>query len=349
MYSGQFLAILSAALFGVSPVLCKLVIGEMSPALLAGLLYLGSGIGLLILLLFQGKNPVEELRRLPSNRRLSLFGSVISGGIVAPLFLAYGIKFGTASEVSLLLNFETVATTLIAWLVFKEQVGFGVWWGKAFIILGSLLVILKSEGAFAVSIAGLLIILACVFWGIDNNLTRDIEEMPATVLASIKGLCAGVFNIMLALIFSTGTATVHQITGSLLVGALSYGLSLVCFIEALRRIGSARTSTFFAVGPFIGTLLAVLVLGERPPLVFWFATLCMLAGILFLCREMHRHLHTHTALSHSHAHIHDEHHQHEHDADTNRAEPHEHHHIHKPVVHSHVHWPDIHHRHHHQA
>jgi len=347
MYSGQFLAIISAALFGVSPVLCKLVIGEMSPALLAGLLYLGSGIGLLILLLFQGKNPVAELRRLPSNRRLALFGSVISGGIVAPLFLAYGIKLGTASEVSILLNFETVATTLIAWLLFKEQVGARVWGGKACILLGSFMVILKSEGAFAFSVAGLLIILACCFWGIDNNLTRDIEEMPATVLASIKGLCAGVFNIMLALTFSTGTATVHQVLGSLLVGAMSYGVSLVCFIEALRRIGSARTSTFFAVGPFIGTLLAVLVLGERPPMVFWLAALCMLAGILFLYREMHRHLHTHTMLSHSHAHIHDEHHQHEHtDSST---EPHEHHHIHKPVVHSHVHWPDIHHRHQHQV
>jgi drug/metabolite transporter (DMT)-like permease len=346
MYSGQFLAILSAALFGISPVLCKLVIGDMSPALLAGLLYFGSGIGLLILLVFQSKNPVEELRSLPLKHRRALIGSVISGGIIAPLFLTYGIKFGTASDVSLLLNFETVATTLIAWLVFKEHVGLGVWGGKAFIILGSLLVVLKSEGSFAFSVAGLLIILACIFWGIDNNLTRDIEEMSATVLASIKGLCAGAFNIVLALIFSAGTVTVHQVTGSLLVGAMSYGLSLVCFIESLRRIGSARTSTYFAVGPFIGTLLAVLVLGERPPMMFWFAGLCMIAGILFLYREMHGHLHTHTMLSHSHAHIHDEHHQHEH-ADASTTEPHEHHHIHEPVTHSHVHWPDIHHRHQH--
>ena len=346
MYSGQFLAILSAALFGVSPVLCKLVIGEMSPALLAGLLYLGSGIGLQIPLLVQGKNTVGELRRLPSRHRRVLFGSVITGGIVAPLFLAYGIKFGTASEVSLLLNFETVATTLIAWLVFKEQVGFGVWSGKAFILLGSFLAIYRSGGAFAFSGTGLLIILACFFWGIDNNLTRDIEEMSATALASIKGVCSGTFNIVLALVLSPGTVTVRQVTGSLLVGAMSYGVSLVCFIEALRRIGSARTSTYFAVGPFIGISLAVLVLGERPPTIFWFAALCTCAGILFLYREMHRHLHGHTMLSHTHSHIHDEHHQHEH-AETGKAEPHEHHHIHKRVIHSHVHWPDIHHRHQH--
>ena len=346
MYSGQFLAILSAALFGVSPVLCKLVIGDMSPALLAGLLYLGSGIGLLILLLFQGKNPVEELRRLPSKHRLALIGSVISGGIVAPLFLAYGVKLGTASEVSLLLNFETVATTFIAWLVFKEHVGSSVWGGKAFILLGTFLVVLKSEGTFAFSGAGLLIILACVFWGIDNNLTRDIEEMSATVLASIKGLCSGTFNIVLALIFSAGTVTIHQVTGSLLIGAMSYGLSLVCFIESLRKIGSSRTSTYFAVGPFIGTFLAVLVLGERPPMAFWFATLSMIAGILLLYREMHGHIHSHEMLNHTHKHVHDEHHHHDHPA-TTATEPHEHHHVHEPVIHSHVHWPDIHHRHQH--
>lgn len=348
MLSGQLLAILSAILFGVSPVLCKLVIGDMSPALLAGLLYLGSGIGLQVLLLFQKKNSLDELRKLPEKNRLALLGSVISGGIVAPLLLAYGIKFGTASEVSILLNFETVATTLIAWLVFKEHVGFGVWSGKAFILLGTVVVILKTEGAFAFSVAGLLVVLACVFWGIDNNLTRDIEDMPATVLASIKGLFAGTFNIVLAAIFFTGEATSSQVMGSLLVGAISYGVSLVCFIEALRRIGSARTSTYFAIGPFIGTFLAVLVFGERPPMIFWFAAVCMFAGILFLYREMHSHLHKHMLLSHSHSHVHDEHHQHQHQhVDVGTTELHEHHHIHEPTIHSHVHWPDIHHRHQH--
>jgi drug/metabolite transporter (DMT)-like permease len=346
MHSGQFLAILSAALFGISPVLCKLVIGDMSPALLAGLLYLGSGIGLQILLLFQRKNPVEELRRLPARHRLALVGSVISGGIIAPLFLTYGIKLGSASEVSLLLNLETVATTFIAWLMFKEHVGLGVWGGKVLILLGSFVVILKSDNAVTFSIAGLLIILACFFWGIDNNLTRNIEDISATALASIKGLCSGTFNICLALIFTTGSVTVHQVSGSLLVGALSYGASLVCFIESLRRIGSARTSTYFAVGPFIGIFLSILVIGERPSPVFWFAAVCMFAGILFLNREKHGHLHAHSMLSHCHSHIHDEHHRHDH-ADTSTEEPHDHCHVHQPVIHYHVHWPDIHHRHQH--
>ncbi|MBT1074025.1 DMT family transporter [Geobacter grbiciae] len=346
MYSGQFLAVISAVLFGISPVLCKLVIGEMSPALLAGLLYLGSGIGLHILLLFQGKKSIEEVKRLSPKKRLALLGSILSGGIVAPLFLAYGIKLGTASEVSLLLNFETVATTLIAWFVFREHVGLGVWGGKALILLGSVFVILKNDGALAFSSAGLLVLLACAFWGIDNNLTRDIEELPATVLASIKGFGAGAFNTLLALALSTGTATVPQVAGSLLIGAMSYGMSLVLFVEALRRIGSARTSTLFAIGPFIGTFLSVLILGERPPATYWVAASLMLAGIALLQREMHGHPHTHEELSHSHKHLHDEHHQHEH-AEGEGTEPHDHPHLHEPLTHSHVHWPDIHHRHSH--
>ncbi len=344
MLSGQFLAIISALLFGVSPLLCKMVIGGMPPALLAGLLYLGAGAGLQILLFFQGKNSIAELKRLSPKGRLALVGSIISGGIVAPLLLVYGIKFGTASEVSLLLNFETVATTLIAWLVFKEHVGPALWGSKALILFGAAIVVVKTEGALDFSSAGLLVVLACVFWGIDNNLTRNIEELSAPVLASIKGFGAGIFNTLMALIFSTGTATVSQVTGSLLIGAMSYGMSLVLFVEALRRIGSARTGTLFAIGPFAGTVLSVIILGERPPMAYWYAAALMLAGIGLLYREMHGHVHVHEPLSHRHLHMHDEHHLHEHD-EGNGAEPHEHLHRHAPVTHAHAHRPDLHHRH----
>lgn len=297
-----------------------------------------------ILLFFQGKNSIAELKRLSPKGRLALVGSIISGGIVAPLLLVYGIKFGTASEVSLLLNFETVATTLIAWLVFKEHVGPALWGSKALILFGAAIVVVKTEGALDFSSAGLLVVLACVFWGIDNNLTRNIEELSAPVLASIKGFGAGIFNTLMALIFSTGTATVSQVTGSLLIGAMSYGMSLVLFVEALRRIGSARTGTLFAIGPFAGTVLSVIILGERPPMAYWYAAALMLAGIGLLYREMHGHVHVHEPLSHRHLHMHDEHHLHEHD-EGNGAEPHEHLHRHAPVTHAHAHRPDLHHRH----
>ncbi len=344
MLSGQLLAILSAALFGISPVLCKMLIGDMSPALLAGLLYLGSGIGLQLLLFSRRRESLRELRMIPRNSRFKLVGAVVSGGVAAPLCLAYGIKYGAASEVSLLLNLETVATTLISWFIFREYIGPRVWIGKILILAGAAIVVLTGGGEFSFSLSGLLVVLACVFWGLDNNLTREVEELPATVLACIKGLGAGLFTTALALVFSSGKATVMQIGGSLAIGAMSYGLSLVLFVEALRRIGSARTSTFFAVGPFIGSLLAVAMLGERPPAPFWFATALMVAGVFVLYRERHRHLHTHEAVTHSHAHIHDAHHAHPHEG-PDIAEPHDHLHTHEPLTHIHGHWPDIHHRH----
>jgi drug/metabolite transporter (DMT)-like permease len=347
MLSGQFLAILSAALFGVSPVLCKMLIGEMSPALLAGLLYLGSGIGLQLLLLYQHRNFARELGQISLRSRLKLLGAVISGGVVAPLCLTYGIKYGAASEVTLLLNLETVATTLISWLFFKEYIGPRLWTGKILILIAAAIIVFRMEGTPSLSLSGLLVVFACIFWGVDNNLTRDVEELPATVLAGIKGLGAGVFTTLLALLFTSGRATGLQISGALTIGALSYGLSLVLFVEALRRIGSARTSTFFAVGPFIGTLLSIVMLGERPPAPYWIAAALMLGGVFLLYREKHRHLHTHEAITHHHSHCHDEHHQHDHES-MEITEPHDHIHTHGPITHIHGHWPDIHHRHGHK-
>ena len=343
---GPLLATLSALLFGISPVLCKMVIGEMSPILLAGLLYLGSGIGLSFVLVRQRINIIQETRSLSRLHRLKLLGAVLAGGVIAPLCLVYGIKFGRASEVSLLLNLETVATTIIAWLIFKEQVSRNVWVGKVLIVLAASFIILKSPEGLAFSTSGILVVLACVFWGIDNNLTRDVYDLPATALAAIKGYCAGLFNIILAAVLGFGIIDVHQIGGALLIGALSYGASLVLFIGALRKIGSARSSTYFAIGPFIGVLSSLILLREQPPAFFWFATSLMLVGVLCLYRERHEHPHVHEAHTHRHQHTHDqdEHHHHLHE-DGDNSEPHDHYHVHEQVTHQHVHWPDTHHRH----
>jgi drug/metabolite transporter (DMT)-like permease len=271
---------------------------------------------------------------------------VLAGGVIAPLCLVYGIKYGRVSEVSLLLNFETVATTIIAWLIFKEQVSRNVWAGKMLIVLAASFIILKSSEGIAFSVSGMLVVLACIFWGIDNNLTRDVDELPATALAAIKGYCAGLFNIILAAVLGFGTIDIHQVGGALLIGALSYGASLVLFIEALRKIGSARSSTYFAIGPFVGVLSSLIMLHEQPPAYFWFATSLMLAGVLCLYRERHEHPHVHEAVTHRHQHTHDqdEHHRHPHKEEDN-VEPHDHYHVHEQVTHQHVHWPDTHHRH----
>jgi drug/metabolite transporter (DMT)-like permease len=269
----------------------------------------------------------------------------MAGGVIAPLCLVYGIKLGRASEVSLLLNLETVATTIIAWLIFKEHVSPHVWAGKVLIVLAAVILIFESPGDLAFSASGILVVVACIFWGIDNNLTRDVDELPATVLAAIKGYGAGVFNIFLAAVFGFGTIEIPQVCGALLIGAFSYGVSLVLFIGALRKIGSARSSTFFAIGPFIGVLSSLVLLREHPPSFFWLATVLMIAGVLCLYRERHEHLHVHEPLEHRHPHEHDQedHHQHLHEEESTGS--HDHSHVHERLTHRHGHWPDIHHRH----
>ncbi|MBK5274929.1 MAG: EamA family transporter [Desulfuromonadales bacterium] len=346
MIQGPLLATLSAVLFGISPVLCKLVIGEISPILLAGLLYLGSGIGLSFVLIRQHINIIREIRCISRHHRYKLLGAVLAGGVIAPLCLVYGIKYGRASEVALLLNLEAVATTIIAWLIFKEQVSRNVWVGKVLIVLAASIIILKSPEGLVLSTSGILVVLACIFWGIDNNLTRDVDDVPATALAAIKGYSAGLFNIILAAVLGFGTIEVHQIGGALLIGAFSYGASLVLFIGALRKIGSARSSTYFAIGPFIGILSSLILLHEQPAAFFWLATVLMLAGVLCLYRERHEHPHVHEAVTHRHQHTHDqdEHHHHPHGEDDD-SEPHDHYHVHESLNHTHVHWPDTHHRH----
>jgi drug/metabolite transporter (DMT)-like permease len=337
-------AILSAVLFGISPVACKAIVGQMPSSLLAGLLYLGSGIGLTGVVFHQKSEVYDILRVLSWRQKAILAGVILSGGVAAPLFLAYGISHGTAAEVSLLLNFETVATTLLAWLIFHEHVGYRVWVGKFFIIGASILVVFTGSGSIQLSIPGLSVLAACLLWGVDNNLTRELESLPASLLACLKGWSAGLFNILLSLLLFRSQVTPFQVSGALVIGALSYGASLVLFIQALREIGSARTSTWFASGPFIGTILSVLVLGERPPGEYWLAALVMLSGMFFLYGERHRHVHRHEPLAHSHPHVHDEHHLHEHGEGKNEGK-HEHFHEHEPLTHAHVHWPDIHHRH----
>ena len=341
---GLHAAILSAILFGISPVACKAIVGEMPSSLLAGLLYMGSGLGLTGVVLRQAVPTYDILSSLSQRQWAYLAGAIAAGGVAAPLFLAYGIRSGTAAEVSLLLNFETVATTLLAWLIFHEQIGYRVWIGKACIVGASMLVVFTGSRELHLSVPGLSVLAACLLWGIDNNLTRELESLPASLLACIKGWSAGIFNVLLSLFLFTNQVTAFQVSGVLAIGALSYGVSLVLFIHALREIGSARTSTWFASGPFIGTILSVIVLGERPPGEYWVAALVMLSGMFFLYGEMHLHRHRHEGLAHAHPHEHDEHHLHEHD-DGDSGGTHDHFHVHDPVTHTHVHWPDIHHRH----
>lgn len=348
-WPGIPLALASAVLFGASTPLAKILVGTVDPWLLAGLLYLGSGIGLGGVHLarrFLGIAPPEApLRRadLPW-----LAAVVLAGGMIGPVLLMLGLAHTPASTAALLLNLEGLATMAIAWLAFHENVDRRLLLGAGAILLGALLLSWRGGGqdeAGGVGWSGLAVAGACLAWGIDNNLTRRLSAADPVQIAMIKGLAAGTVNLTLALGHGAALPSAGPLTGAAIVGFFGYGLSLVLFVLGLRHLGAARTGAYFSLAPFIGALLAVILFGE--PVTYRLLTAAVLMGIgLYLhLAERHEHEHAHEALFHEHAHTHDAHHQHEHAPGTLTGEPHTHAHHHAPLIHRHPHYPDLHHRH----
>lgn len=342
--SGAVIATLAAVLFGVSPVLIKIVSGKIPPILMAGILYIGSAAGLAVLRLSRREKFFAPLKQLPLRQKKQLCGAILCGGILAPICLAYGISQAPAFLVSALFNLETVATTLIAWWIFKEHVGGRVWFGQALILVGSIVISFAGSVSMSVLFPSLCIAAASILWAIDNNLTRDIEELPGALLAEVKGHVAGIFNTGLGLFLGQRIADANAIAGTFVIGIFCYGISLLCIVVALRKIGTSRTGTFFSMAPFVGMLASVVFLAERPPMSQWIAGVLMFLGICALYQEHHEHEHTHEEMEHTHMHVTDAHHQHEHDGNEG-PEPHSHKHKHTRLTHTHPHHPDIHHRH----
>ncbi len=339
-------ALTAAALFGLSTPLAKLLLGSMAPVLLAGLLYVGSGIGLSLWLL------LRKLRgRAPSEAPLAradlpwLGGAVVVGGVFGPILLMLGLALTPASSASLLLNLEGVLTAGIAWVVFRENVDRRVFLGMLAIIAGS--VLLSWHGAVSGKLpwGSLAIAGACLCWAIDNNLTRPVSSGDPVQIAAIKGGVAGAITLALALVMGFRIPAPLPLLATGLLGFVGYGVSLVLFVLALRGLGTARTGAYFSVAPFIGALVAILVLSEHPDIRFWVAGALMAVGVWLHVSERHEHEHTHDELAHNHRHRHDEHHQHAHEFPWGGEEPHSHPHVHAPLQHSHPHYPDIHHRH----
>jgi len=259
-----------------------------------------------------------------------------------------GLTTTPASSTSLLLNLEGVLTALLAWFAFHENFDRQIFLGMIAIIAGGLLLSWNPDQVFGFSWGALGIAGACFCWAIDNNLTRKISGSDPSQIAMLKGLSAGTVNLVIGLAVSGKTPTLSALAGAGLLGFLSYGVSLTCFVLALRDLGTARTSAYFSTAPFIGVVLSLLLLREIPPFFFWPALLLMVLGIWLHLTEHHAHAHLHEALEHEHPHRHDAHHHHEHLPTDPPGEPHIHRHRHKALKHTHAHWPDIHHRHRHQ-
>ncbi len=340
---GVLAALGAALLFGAGTPAAKLLLGPVSPWLLAGLLYLGSGLGLAALRLLQRADKV----RLSRSELGWLAGAIVSGGVVGPVLLMWGLASMPASGASLLLNAEGVFTALLAWFVFKENFDRRIALGMALIVAGAVVLSWPGKAEFGVVLPTLAVLGACLAWGVDNNLTRKVSLSDATFVAMTKGLAAGVVNTGLALLAGNTVPGMKFLLAAGGLGFLSYGISLALFVVALRNLGTARTGAYFSTAPFAGALIAVTLLNEPMTIQLVIAGLLMGAGVWLHLTERHNHAHTHEPLEHEHVHEHDEHHHHAHAKEPSGASAHIHPHVHEPSTHAHPHFPDAHHRHSH--
>jgi drug/metabolite transporter (DMT)-like permease len=340
-------ALCAAALFGVSTPCAKVMLDGIGPVTLAALLYLGSGLGLGLFALLPGRPEAGIARAdLPW-----LAGSVLAGGVLAPVVLMAALAVTPAATASLLLTVETAATALVALLVFGEPVGRRVGAAVALVTVAVALLSWEGNGNYGLSAGALGVVLACFLWGLDNNLTARISAKDPVVITAVKGMGAGLFTLALAAVVGETLPALPVSGPALVLGFVCYGLSLVLFVMAVRGMGAARTSALFAASPFVGVAFSVAALGERPDPLFVPALLVMGAGAFLLVGERHGHRHHHAALTHDHRHRHDDlHHAHLHGP--GEAVPpggeHAHPHRHDVVDHVHPHTPDIHHRHRHE-
>jgi drug/metabolite transporter (DMT)-like permease len=346
--AGIAYALLAAGLFGASTPFAKSLVGQISPLLLAGLLYAGSGIGLTLWLLIRRQKGQASGEAVLTRRDLPwLGGAVLFGGVLGPALLMLGLQRTGAADASLLLNLESVLTAVIAWVVFRENVDRRILLGMLAIVLGGALLSWNPTSSGRLSWGALGIAGACLCWAIDNNLTRAVSGGDPVHIAAIKGAVAGAINVGLAIALGATFPPWLPLFGAACVGLLGYGISLVMFVLALRHLGTARTGAYFSTAPFVGASLSLLLLGETPTTLFWIAGTLMALGVWLHVSERHDHEHTHDAMDHTHSHRHDEHHQHEHDFPWDGAEPHTHPHHHPVLTHAHPHYPDLHHRHKH--
>ena len=338
---GIWAALAAALLFGAGTPFAKLLLGPVSPWLLAGLLYLGSGIGL----------AVWRVASRAENRRMNiaeagwLAGAVIAGGMIAPALLMWGLVNMPASGASLLLNAEGVLTALIAWFVFGENFDRRIALGMALIVAGALVLSWPEQMQIGAALPSLAVTGACLFWAIDNNLTRKVALLDASFIAMTKGLVAGAVNTAIALSLGSLFPPVPTALAAAAVGLLSYGVSLMLFVIALRHLGTARTGAYFSTAPFAGALIAIIGMNEPVTNQLLIAGALMAAGVWLHLTERHEHVHAHEPLEHEHEHAHDEHHRHAHSTPVAANISHSHAHRHEPMTHNHSHYPDVHHQH----
>ena len=348
MNTSVLYALAAAALLGASTPLAKALGTQIQPVMLAGLLYLGSGLGLFGVGVLRDRGWSRS--GLTAREWPWLVGAILFGGILGPVALMFGLTRTSGATASLMLNLEPVLTALLAWVVFKENADRRVVAGMLAIIVGGIVLSWPTGPAASGGhswFGPVAVALACFCWAVDNNLTRKVSASDALYIAGAKGLFAGLVNCAIALTLGAQVPVLGVLSPTLLIGFLGYGVSLVLFVLALRGLGAARTGAYFSTAPFLGAAVSIVLLGESVSWLFWLAAAFMVAGVWLHLTERHDHSHQHIEHAHTHRHSHDEHHQHEHAQEVGANESHTHPHVHQAIRHNHPHFPDIHHRHRH--
>jgi drug/metabolite transporter (DMT)-like permease len=335
-----FQALLAALFFGASAPISKLLLGDVPPIMMAAFLYLGSGTGISLIKLYQRWTSNQKEAGIKRPDVVWLAGAIISGGILAPIILMISLKNTPASTASLLLNFEGVGTTVLAVLFFHESISRRALGAIAAITLASIFLSTNFGSNWGMSLGAFGVLLACMLWGLDNNLTRNISAKDPLTIVGWKGLVSGSFSLLLGLFLGQRLPPLITILSILLLGFISYGLSTMLFIYSMRGLGAARTSALYGTAPLAGVILSILIFKDPINFLFGLAAILMVAGALLLANEEHAHFHIHMPVVHEHVHKHEEFHAH--DA---TATVHSHEHEHPQTEHEHGHMPDIHHRH----
>ncbi|MGM9646524.1 MAG: DMT family transporter [Eubacteriales bacterium] len=322
--TATLLAVAAAALYAVNIPLSKLLLDRISSTMLAAFLYLGAGIGMGIVLLCQKAVGRSDQSEPLARKELPYTVAMVLLDIAAPILLMAGIARTGSTHVSLLNNFEIVATSLIALIIFREVISRKLWIAIGLIVAASLLLSFEGTDSLSFNEGSLLALDACLCWGFENNCTRKISNKNAKEIVFIKGIGSGLGSLLIALFIGDDFPSVWLILAAFALGFVAYGLSILCYILAQKDLGAAKTSAYYSIAPFLGVLFGILLLGERPGLQFFAALTLMIVATVLIARDtvslQHEHLHTHT---HTHAHRH---------GDLVHTHPHEHTH-----THSHVH------------
>ena len=276
--SGICLALIAAALYAINSPLSKLLLDYLPPTLMAGFLYIGAGVCMLALALLRKVRKTERTETKLTKRELPYIVAMILLDIAAPVCLLLGLKSTNAANASLLNNFEIVATAVIALVVFKEKINFRLWLGILFITLSCMVLSFEDLSSLQFSYGSLLILLACVCWGFENNCTKKISSKDPLEIVLLKGIFSGLGSLLVGFIIGERITVLWSVFAVIGVGFVAYGLSIFFYVHAQRILGAARTSAYYAVSPFIGTLLSLVIFREIPHYTYFIALALMIIG-----------------------------------------------------------------------